>query len=306
MTISSFRDEELGNPKLLALGADAFLLRFNAILYANKELNNGLVEADMVAPLAMFSFHRSKRATQAAVALLVARGEWHASGDACDSDKCPVKTLGVPDGCYRMHDFWNGYGERADAVKDRRRKSARKTELLGDEFLQRQIILRDGMQCRYCTRKLRKTGVKDTRSKDKLTFDHIDPDGPNVLENIVVACQDCNNSYREVPVDDKLRDLRPAPNVERLRRLEDQNATTHGPDQNQTSNQNATRENQTKTSDSLAGERVTRDSEGTRDRSWSGSGPGGGPGVVAGLVGAGHAREATASNPGLRAVGDEQ
>jgi 5-methylcytosine-specific restriction endonuclease McrA len=54
---------------------------------------------------------------------------------------------------------------------------------------------RDRSLCRYCG--IRVTWGNDHRSPTSGTFDHVDPDGDNTPENLVVACRRCNGRKKD-------------------------------------------------------------------------------------------------------------
>jgi 5-methylcytosine-specific restriction endonuclease McrA len=67
-------------------------------------------------------------------------------------------------------------------------------ELLRDKHLTGEVKERDRHLCRYC-------GVRvnwaDRRGATAGTYDHVDPDGGNDIENVVVACRRCNGRKRD-------------------------------------------------------------------------------------------------------------
>ncbi len=83
-------------------------------------------------------------------------------------------------------EVWN------DSVKRERWQRAK--ALHRDRSLCRRIQERDANLCRYC-------GIRvdwsDRRGKAGGTYDHVDPDGPNTLENVVVACRACNGRKKD-------------------------------------------------------------------------------------------------------------
>ena len=76
----------------------------------------------------------------------------------------------------------------------KRMRWQRAKELQRDGELRRRIKDRDRNLCRYC-------GVRvnwsDKKSKIGATYDHVDPDGINSLDNVVVACRGCNGKKRD-------------------------------------------------------------------------------------------------------------
>lgn len=67
---------------------------------------------------------------------------------------------------------------------------------------------RDRSLCRYCG--VRVTWSNDHRSGTSGTFDHVDPDGENTLDNLVVACRRCNGRKKDrTPEQAKMPLLKP-------------------------------------------------------------------------------------------------
>ena len=64
-----------------------------------------------------------------------------------------------------------------------------RADLLRNLTLRESIKQRDGDRCRYCGKSVNWT---DRRSPAGATYDHVDPDGGNSLNNVVVACHQCN------------------------------------------------------------------------------------------------------------------
>lgn len=96
-------------------------------------------------------------------------------------------------GTLYVHD-WQEYGgkiSRQNGAHNDYQKRHR--ALYGDSALTRAVQERDGNNCRYCGKIV---NWHDRRSMSGATYDHVDPDGPNTLENIVVACYSCNSSKR--------------------------------------------------------------------------------------------------------------
>lgn len=82
---------------------------------------------------------------------------------------------------------WNPSKAKAEADAA---NHTRKVQLHRDPQLVAAIRARDQDRCRYCG-----SGVdfNDRRSALGGTYDHVDPDGPNNLTNVVVACRGCNS-----------------------------------------------------------------------------------------------------------------
>jgi len=77
-----------------------------------------------------------------------------------------------------------------DQVEEARGNGQRRNALSRDRDLVAAIRKRDGDECRYCGRVVDWT---DRRGSAGGTYDHIDPKGPNSLQNVVVACRGCNS-----------------------------------------------------------------------------------------------------------------
>lgn len=156
----------------------------------------GLVEADM---MDVYLFH-AQCDGELAVPALVASGLWHdrRSLNRCESCKTavaalPAKKLG--DGDFYFHDWLDYQFTRDEAkVPEHRRKKMRNKALNRDRKLIGQIIDRDGTLCRYCGIRV---DFRDRRGPYGGTYDHVDPDGGNTLENVVVACRQCNSVKRD-------------------------------------------------------------------------------------------------------------
>lgn len=84
-----------------------------------------------------------------------------------------------------------------DEVKRHRWQRGKALTRNGD--LCRQIKTRDRHQCRYC-------GIRvnwdNKNGRTGGTYDHIDPDGDNSIDNVVVACRGCNSDKRDRTVEE--------------------------------------------------------------------------------------------------------
>jgi hypothetical protein len=91
---------------------------------------------------------------------------------------------------------WLDEQPAADVWQDnvKRERWARAKALHRDRSLCRRIQERDANLCRYCGVRVDWT---DRRGKAGGTYDHVDPDGPNTLENVVVACRACNGRKKD-------------------------------------------------------------------------------------------------------------
>jgi len=90
-----------------------------------------------------------------------------------------------------LHDWYDYAGRLVEQRKQKGEKVKRNRNLYGDYELVHEVRERDGDHCRYCGKTV---DWKDRRGKDGGTYDHIDPEGPNAPDNIVVCCRSCNSS----------------------------------------------------------------------------------------------------------------
>ena len=117
--------------------------------------------------------------------LLVRVGLWHDHAHACA--KCPP----VEKGSFLFHDWYQfRYAEASVERLNRDRKKE-----LKDEDVLDAVWIRDGDGsgamgwCRYCDHQLKR---KDNRSLRKPAIDHVIPNEIRGVENLVLACQPCN------------------------------------------------------------------------------------------------------------------
>lgn len=161
------------------------------------------------------AFHRKVVAAgNAAMGLWVRAGSW--SCQQLTDGHVPdhmVAVLGTPSqarrlvavglwvavqGGFQFHQ-WAGEGRQRtrDQVLTERAYNARRTALHRDPTLTAAIRKRDAGRCRYCGALV---AWNDRRSALGGTYDHVDPDGPNTLENLVVACRGCNSKKTNRPL----------------------------------------------------------------------------------------------------------
>lgn len=153
---------------------------------------DGIVKKELLKDYAYFAEVNLKKATS----LLVASGLWHCAATIKDCDHCGE--LDLVDGDFYFHD-WSDYQpiktDKATPLASLRR--ARRDDLHRKRILKERIVERDLGRCRYC-------GIspdfKDRVGEQGGTYDHVDPlllDAPkfeaaNSIENVVVACRQCN------------------------------------------------------------------------------------------------------------------
>jgi 5-methylcytosine-specific restriction endonuclease McrA len=76
----------------------------------------------------------------------------------------------------------------------KRERWVRGKALLRDRALCRQVQQRDRNLCRYCGKRVEWGNRKGSLGG---TYDHVDPDGGNTLDNVVVACRACNGRKKD-------------------------------------------------------------------------------------------------------------
>lgn len=91
---------------------------------------------------------------------------------------------------YEIHDWSEYAGKLIQRREEEKEYKKRQHALYGDMRLIKAVRERDGDYCRYCGKTV---NWKDRKGADGGTYDHIDPDGDNSVENIVVACRACNS-----------------------------------------------------------------------------------------------------------------
>lgn len=100
------------------------------------------------------------------------------------------------------------YGGRCSTAMTVNNSERLRRGLLKNADLRDAIRQRDGDNCRYC-------GITvnwlDRRSPSGATYDHIDPWGENTLENVVVACHQCNITKNQYPPEQVGLKLLPPP-----------------------------------------------------------------------------------------------
>lgn len=125
------------------------------------------------------------------VRALVEAGLWHDTRTVTRCASCKPLKIKLPASTYYFHD-WLDYQFTKDVAKvpEHRRRHNRGKALNRDSVLRETILDRDGTLCRYCGCRV---DFRDRRGLHGGTYDHVDPDGPNTLDNVVVACRRCNS-----------------------------------------------------------------------------------------------------------------
>lgn len=110
-------------------------------------------------------------------------------------------------GAYILHDWYDYAGKLCEQKEAQKEYKARKYSLYNDLRLTKAVRARDGDFCRYCGKRVNWT---DRKGVDGGTYDHVDPDGGNSMENVVVACRSCNSRKKHrTPSEAKMPLLNP-------------------------------------------------------------------------------------------------
>jgi hypothetical protein len=112
-------------------------------------------------------------------------------GSRKEIDRLTDTGLWLPtSGGFEFHQWIERNPTRVE-VETQRSVNRRRSDLHRDATLRETVRKRDEDRCRYC-------GVdvdfRARRGPHRGTYDHVDPDGPNDVDNLVVACGPCNAS----------------------------------------------------------------------------------------------------------------
>jgi 5-methylcytosine-specific restriction endonuclease McrA len=137
--------------------------------------------------------------------------------------KCLDGRTWPPGYAYAMHDYLDRNPSRGenDVYKAKKRE-------LRDAKLKRAVRDRDWDMCRYCGRDC---APSDRISDAGLTFDHVDPEIANGVDNLVVACRGCNNRKQRRTPQQADMTLLPSPNTPPVTGPETVVGPDLGPDQ---------------------------------------------------------------------------
>ena len=120
--------------------------------------------------------------------------------DACRWKKKPealikgLQVAGFLDDNMKLHDWYEYAGKLIEQQEEKKSYKNRRYALYNDMRLIKAVRARDGDICRYCGKKV---NWSDKRGPDGGTYDHVDPNGDNSIENIVVACRSCNSKKKD-------------------------------------------------------------------------------------------------------------
>ena len=174
MAYGRIHDEAASNGKLLALSDAAWRMWGNGLIYCQVNLTDGSIPSHAIHTFGVRARNKAKVAAELCAPQI--------------PGKAPLWV--AVDGGFQIHDYldWN---DAAEIIKKKRRLAKHRFMFFQNTALRKQLRARDGSQCRYC-------GVAvnwaDRRGPLGATYDHVDPDAPPTLDNLVVSCRGCNSS----------------------------------------------------------------------------------------------------------------
>lgn len=192
-------DALYGHPKWLAATPHARALWVSAGSWCSAHLTDGMVPRHVLPTLG----GRTRDAAE-----LVRVGLWST----------------VEDG-WAFHGWLEMQPSREAVVADRRSGAARQKVARSPE-LRAVVRERDADRCRYCGERVR---WSDRRGPLGGTYDHVVPDGPSDVDNLVVACRGCNASKGRRTPDEAGMVLLPEPNSGSRSRVRSEPDTASSP-----------------------------------------------------------------------------
>lgn len=125
MTWVRFDDQFPIHRKVKGLSDGAYRLHSEAIFWCARNTTDGFVHTDDVSELA------TARRPHKFIPELEARGSWHRSDQACQSESCPASREDRPtEQGWIIHDYWDYQPSKAKVVADRKAKAARQAKWL--------------------------------------------------------------------------------------------------------------------------------------------------------------------------------
>lgn len=176
------------NPKARAVGPFGRELFAASWCWCSQQLNDGLFVAEDVPVIAALA-----QVPPSIADLLYSHGMWHPEGADCAKCRVVGQAMPVPAGRVAVHEYLKQNKTKAKVVAERERAARRQRLSRGTDHVAT-VKRRDGDNCRYCGRTV---NWKDRRSAAGATLDHVDPDGADDADNLVVACRGCNAKKRD-------------------------------------------------------------------------------------------------------------
>ncbi len=194
------------HPKTRKAGRDGRSLWVTAGVECAAARTSGVVAQHL---LRDYAYLADVRQAPKAAAALVDAGLWHDHETLRRCSDCRDEVGELEPGAFYFHD-WTKYQPTKEDVETptEHTRWKRKKALHRDRRLCEQVCERDRNQCRYCGARV---NWQARRGPTSGTYDHVDPDGDNTLENVVVACRRCNGLKKDRTPDEAGMPLRPVP-----------------------------------------------------------------------------------------------
>ena len=112
---------------------------------------------------------------------------------------CALCESGWIDADMHIHDWYEYSGRLIERKKDEKEYKKRRYDLYNDMRVIKEVRARDGNTCRYCGCTV---NWADKKGKTGGTYDHVNPNGDNSTDNIVVACRSCNSKKSNRTLDE--------------------------------------------------------------------------------------------------------
>lgn len=176
-------DRIWAHPKFVSLPDKTFRVAIAGICYANGFGTQGRLTRQQ---------QKALGATPTIRAQLIAAELWDELGE----------------GTIEIHDWYEHNGQREERREKQRTFDRRRKQLYRDPELRVAVRDRDGDHCRYCGKTV---NWLDRKGPLGGTYDHIDPNGENSLENLVVCCRSCNSRKAGRSLNEARMTLLPVP-----------------------------------------------------------------------------------------------
>ena len=202
--------ELLGNDKVVELDSpEALLLWFVGGISCSAAETDGVIKPGRLRTLFASAYIETRQRQNKAIKRLVTVRLWHDHNTVKDCEECSSEFGDLEDGSFCMHN-WNDWQPTRDDKTDPAKafKANRKRRLKKLLALKEQIRRRDRGYCRYCGIRVK---MHDHTSENGHTYDHVDPEQDNSLDNVVTSCRGCNGFKRDrLPAEAGMR-LLPVP-----------------------------------------------------------------------------------------------
>lgn len=182
---------QANHPKILAIDdGPAKLLWYELLSICSEHETDGRAAQHMIKRAGLNAYLTTPGPLRKAVRRLVATGLFHDHTTVGSCDPCVAEFGEVAPGEVVAHNWSDANPVKADKTDETRAfKANRKRQLKKLAALKEAIRRRDRDYCRYCGVRV---NMNDRITVDGGQLDHVDPDGPNSMENLVRSCRGCN------------------------------------------------------------------------------------------------------------------